>query len=274
MDPASLTRPFLKWAGGKSRLVDFLKSHFPPTHLYVEPFIGAGAVFLNTQYPEAILNDINPDLMALYHLIKNDVESFILEARPLFQAKNNKSSRYYQLRSAFNRSTDKDKRALLFLYLNRHGYNGLCRYNQKGKLNVPFGHYKTPYFPEKELYAFHQRLKTATLYEGDYRKILTHAPRGSLVYCDPPYAPVSKTAHFTNYSQQSFSFEQQEELALLAKKSAQEGAHVFISNHDLPLTRQLYEGATAIYEITVARSISCNPEKRLPIKELLAHYAP
>lgn len=268
-------RPFLKWAGGKLRLIEFLAPHFPPTHLYLEPFLGAGAVFLNTQHNKSILNDINPDLMALYQFIQKDIETVISEGRLLFSEKTNKPSTYYRLRATFNQSQCPQKRALLFLYLNRHGYNGLCRYNLKGKLNVPFGHYKAPYFPEKELRFFHEKLKKASLFTSDYQNIIQKAPKNSVVYCDPPYVPISQTARFTQYSGSVFSLDNQAELAELAQKSAKKGAHIFISNHDLPITRELYQKATQIHELWVRRSISCTlNNRRAPVKELLAYFGP
>ena len=144
-------RAFLKWAGGKYPLLDDIKRHLPEGECLIEPFVGAGSVFLNTDYSRYVLSDINSDLISLYTTVKDKTDDYVSEARLLFTAEHNQAEVYYQLREEFNQSRDEFRRALLFLYLNRHGYNGLCRYNLRGEFNVPFGRYKKPYFPETEL---------------------------------------------------------------------------------------------------------------------------
>ncbi|EBW1656338.1 Dam family site-specific DNA-(adenine-N6)-methyltransferase, partial [Salmonella enterica subsp. enterica serovar Typhimurium] len=147
-------RAFLKWAGGKYPLVDDIKRHLPEGNCLIEPFMGAGSVFLNTEYDSYILADINSDLIHLYNTVKQHPEKFMKDARLLFTPQMNIAEEFYELRQEFNLSTDPYQRSVLFLYLNRHCYNGLCRYNSKGEYNVPFGRYKKPYFPETELIWF------------------------------------------------------------------------------------------------------------------------
>ncbi len=262
----------LKWAGGKTRLLPFIKPLLPPGHLYIEPFVGAGAVFLNTNYPRAILNDLNLDLITFYRYLQQDSAAFVKICAQWFAPPYNTAEHYYKLRQTFNECRLSKKRASLFLYLNRHGYNGLCRYNQQGLFNVPFGSYKKPYFPAAELATLGVHLQTATLQQGDYRSVLKTAPRGSVIYCDPPYVPLSPSASFTTYSPQRFTLENQEELAALAQQAAAGGAHVFISNHDLPFTRALYREAE-IHTLTMPRLISCHSAARQPVSEVLAYYA-
>ncbi len=146
-------RPFLKWAGGKFRLTDDLNRVFPKRkQCLIEPFVGAGAVFLNSHFERYILADINPDLINLFNIVKDNVDAYIEACKPIFFAENaNTADYYYAQREAFNQSTDPFVRSVLFLYLNRFGFNGLCRYNSKNEFNVPFGAYKTHYFPEDEL---------------------------------------------------------------------------------------------------------------------------
>ena len=151
------TRAFLKWAGGKYALVDSITARLPQGRVLVEPFVGAGSVFLNTDYEAYLLADINPDLIDFYNLLKSAPEAVIQQARALFCPVNNQRDAYFELRAAFNQCHEARERAALFLYLNRHGYNGLCRYNKKGGFNVPFGKYKAPYFPEAELWAFAEK---------------------------------------------------------------------------------------------------------------------
>lgn len=145
-------RAFLKWAGGKYPLLDDIKRHLPKGECLVEPFVGAGSVFLNTDFSRYILADINSDLISLYNIVKTRTEEYVQAARELFVPETNCAEVYYQFREEFNKSQDPLRRAVLFLYLNRYGYNGLCRYNLRGEFNVPFGRYKKPYFPEAELY--------------------------------------------------------------------------------------------------------------------------
>ena len=140
-------RAFLKWAGGKYPLLDDIKRHLPKGECLVEPFVGAGSVFLNTDFSRYILADINSDLISLYNIVKMRTDEYVQAARELFVPETNCAEVYYQFREEFNKSQDPFRRAVLFLYLNRYGYNGLCRYNLRGEFNVPFGRYKKPYFP-------------------------------------------------------------------------------------------------------------------------------
>ncbi|MDC0603365.1 Dam family site-specific DNA-(adenine-N6)-methyltransferase [Aliiglaciecola sp.] len=265
-------RAFLKWAGGKFGLVEEICDHLPEGKKLIEPFVGAGSVFLNTNYERYLLNDINPDLINLYQELKSAPDFFIGEARKLFNAANNQEQRFYELRKEFNQSTESLQRSLLFLYLNRHGYNGLCRYNLSGGFNVPFGRYKAPYFPEKEMYFFAEKAQKAVFTCEPFQNSFKRARRDDLVYCDPPYAPISLTANFTQYSKNGFSLDDQLLLAKLAKYNAdKKGATVLISNHDTLFTRDIYSEAR-LTKIMVSRTISQNAEKREKVGELLALY--
>lgn len=263
-------RPFLKWPGGKMRLLNEVLVHLDTSRVLVEPFVGAGAVFLNSEHPRYILNDINPDLIALYRALKREKRDFINEAKKLFSKHYNKKEKYLKIRSTFNATSCQLERAMLFLYLNRHGFNGLCRYNLKGGYNVPFGSYVKPYFPEAELNAFIDKASRYNFHCGDFRKVLSSIPAKSVIYCDPPYLPLTKTAQFSQYHGQ-FNFQLQEELASQAKKLAKAGHTVVISNHDTPLARELYQGAQ-IKRVKVSRSISCKKHSRKKVPELLAVF--
>ena len=135
-------RPFLKWAGGKYRLIERIKEKLPPGKRLLEPFAGSCALSLNTDYDSYWLNDINADLINLYKTLQKDGPSFIAFCRAFFKDTNNTPEKFYELRQQFNTEKDIYSKAALFLYLNRHGYNGLCRYNSSGEFNVPFGQYK------------------------------------------------------------------------------------------------------------------------------------
>ncbi|CAG9406250.1 TPA: adenine-specific DNA-methyltransferase [Providencia alcalifaciens] len=266
-------RAFLKWAGGKYPLVDEIKKHLPQGNCLIEPFVGAGSVFLNTNYDSYVLADINSDLINLYNTVKYRSEAFIEEAQRLFTPEFNTSEQYYLMRKTFNQSDDPAKRSILFLYLNRHCYNGLCRYNLRGEFNVPFGRYKKPYFPKDELLWFAEKAQKATFVTQSYSKTLLDAPMGSVIYCDPPYAPLSETANFTAYHTNAFSAQEQQNLALLAHKlSSEREIPVLISNHETPMTREWYHQAQ-LHIVKVRRTISRNILNRAKVNELLALYA-
>ncbi|WP_272521973.1 adenine-specific DNA-methyltransferase [Providencia sp. PROV202] len=266
-------RAFLKWAGGKYPLVDEIKKHLPQGDCLIEPFVGAGSVFLNTNYDSYVLADINSDLINLYNTVKYRSDAFIEEAQQLFTPEFNTSEQYYLMRQAFNQSDDPAKRSILFLYLNRHCYNGLCRYNLSGEFNVPFGRYKKPYFPKDELLWFAEKAQKATFVTQSYSKTLLDAQDGSVIYCDPPYAPLSETANFTAYHTNAFSAQEQQNLAFLAHKlSSERKIPVLISNHETPVTREWYYQAQ-LHIVKVRRTISRNILNRAKVNELLALYA-
>lgn len=267
-------RAFLKWAGGKYTLVEPIRQLLPAGDKLIEPFVGAGSVFLNTDYDKYLLNDINADLINLYKFLKRRPKTYIEDARKLFVPGNNEEQAYYALRKAFNASTDTYERSLLFLYLNRHGYNGLCRYNSRGLFNVPFGRYRAPYFPAAELEFFAEKAKKATFTCEPFQNSFRRARRGHVVYCDPPYLPLSPTANFTSYSGNGFGLDEQ---LLLAQKSIQaakkRGIPVLISNHDTETARLFYEAAE-LTTLQVHRFISQNGANRKKVGELLAYFAP
>ncbi|ASJ95290.1 MULTISPECIES: Dam family site-specific DNA-(adenine-N6)-methyltransferase [Shewanella] len=265
-------RAFLKWAGGKFKLVDALTQHLPEGDRLVEPFVGAGSVFLNTQYKRYLLCDINQDLINLYQIVQTTPEKYIRAAKAMFiDAKNDKEA-YYLVRSEFNQTSDPFLRSVYFLYMNRHGFNGLCRYNSKGGFNVPFGSYKKPYFPEEEIKAFAEKAQAAEFRCIGYEQAFDMTEAGDVVYCDPPYAPLSTTASFTTYVGAGFSLDDQALLARKARHTAiDRGIPVLISNHDIPLTRELYHGAR-FDKIQVQRNISQNGNGRKKVDELMALY--
>lgn len=267
-------RPFLKWAGGKFRLTDELNKVFPKNKsCLVEPFVGAGAVFLNSHFERYILADINPDLINLFNIVKHHVEDYITACKVLFSHPDaNTPSYYYGQRNRFNQSQDIFERAVIFLYLNRFGFNGLCRYNSQNKFNVPFGSYKTHYFPEDELRYFAQKAQSAIFFCGDFKQTFALADQDCVIYCDPPYAPLIQETNFTGYAGNGFHLEQQQQLAELARQTQQEKQiPVIISNHDTQFTRKIYRGAR-FKTIKVQRSISQSPDKRVKVKELIAMF--
>ncbi|MGK2946217.1 MAG: adenine-specific DNA-methyltransferase [Candidatus Malihini olakiniferum] len=266
-------RAFLKWAGGKYPLIKEIRRYLPAGDCLIEPFVGAGSVFLNTEYDRYILADINSDLINLYDIVKIQIDDFIRDAWELFTNEHNMAEMFYLLRDEFNLCTVPYRRAVLFLYLNRHCYNGLCRYNMRGEFNVPFGRYKKPYFPEQELRCFANKARNATFVCGNYQQTLFKATPGAVIYCDPPYIPLSATANFTAYHTNNFNNIDQKSLAMMAHRlSADNAIPVLISNHDTELTREWYRGA-ALYVVRARRTISKNIIGRSKVDELLALYS-
>lgn len=268
-----MSKPLLKWAGGKYKLARFIETHLPSRtrQRLIEPFAGSAAVSLVLEFEAYLLNDTNADLIGLFQTLKEQKQEFIGYARSFFTTENNKSSRYYELREQFNQSRDRAERAALFVYLNRHAFNGLCRYNSKGGFNVPFGKYKAPYFPDAEMQGFLQKADRIELACGDFQTALASAGPDDLIYCDPPYVPLSETASFTAYAQNGFNAEDQRRLAAAAERAAKQSQGVLISNHDTPFTRELYRNAR-LETIEVQRNIAAKGSSRQKVGEILAVY--
>ena len=270
--PALRQRPFLKWAGNKFRILEHILPMLPEGKRLIEPFAGSAALFLNSDYEQYLLSDRNADLIDLYNILKQDGPAFIDYCAQYFVARNNQEKRYYRLREQFNACDDPHQRAALFIYLNRHGYNGLCRYNAGGGFNVPFGRYKRPYFPAREMLAFHQKAQRASFSVSDFEQAMQQARRGDVIYCDPPYVPLSTSANFTTYSAGGFNLADQQELAHLAESAARDGIPVLISNHNTAFTRKIYLDAHKTKRFKVQRYISCNGNKRNSAGEILALF--
>jgi DNA adenine methylase len=265
------TKPFLKWAGSKYRCLDHILGSLPMSNRLIEPFTGSGAIFMNTTYPSYLLAEGNLDLIHLFTYIQKEGQSFIAYCEQLFNDTNNCDEKYYMIRQKFNQCSEPRQRAALFLYLNRHGYNGLCRYNLSGGYNVPFGRYKKPYFPRKELFSFHEKAHHASFLHADFRDTFRLACSGDVIYCDPPYAPLDQSSNFSSYLNTKFGEEEQIILAQLAVDAANRGISVVISNHDTSFTRHQYRGSE-IASFPVKRSISCQAHNRHMVQELVAVF--
>ncbi len=269
-------KPYLKWAGGKRKLVAELLPHLEVgrTRRLVEPFCGSAAVSLalHDRFGRFWLNDTNPDVIAVLEALRDNPSALIEETRELFVPENNVDTRYYELRAELNGRPPRSRTAL-FLYLNRHGYNGLCRYNASGEFNVPFGRYKNPGAPLEELHAARALARKAHLTSDDFRAVMVECRKGDTVYCDPPYVPLSKTASFTKYAVRDFGRADQEALVEAAVQAAKRGATVVVSNHATEETRRRYRRAGAhVHEVDVKRSISCDGSNRAVVREVIAVF--
>lgn len=273
----------LKWAGSKYKLLSYILPLIGTPKRYCEPFGGSLSVALNVDAQEYILNDINEDLYSFY---TNVNKSFFIEARDFFLSDNNSREKYNEIKTTFNNSTNSKERALLFLYLNKHCFNGLSRYNSKGEFNVPYGREsKNPMtgkikilksnFPSDEILNFIQFIENnnVTFYNTTFSDLSLYSTleKNDVVYFDPPYVPIDETSNFTQYSKDDFNYEQHVELVNLAKLLASKGIKVIISNHDTPITQELYKEAQLSY-LQVQRNISANSSSRKKVGELLAIY--
>lgn len=264
-------KTIVKWAGSKSRVMETLKQHLPAGDRLVEPFAGSCSVMMNTDYPAYLIADVNPDLINMYEVIKNKPTEFICVAKDLFKSGNHEFT-YYTKRLAFNSHIDSPFiRAVYFLYLNRHCFNGLCRYNQSGGFNVPYGKYKAPYFPEIEIRAFAEKAKRATFLCCTFEETLRMVAPGDVVYCDPPYLVEAKG--FTNYHVGGFGLSEQNRLALLLSRLAKRDYPVVASNADLSATRSLYK-AFKIVGLNAPRSVGASGDCAKSAPEIIAKHTP
>jgi DNA adenine methylase len=263
---AEKIKPPVKWAGGKTQLLSQLRPLFPKGfNLYLEPFVGGGAVFFDLQPNRAVLIDSNFELINFYQVVKNNLEELL---RDLKKHKNSKEY-YYKIRSLDPDQMDSIERASRFLYLNKTCFNGLWRVNKRGKFNVPFGRYKNPNYGDKEnLYMVSAALKNAEIICDDFSIVTDYVTPGDFVYFDPPYHPLSKTASFTSYTEDSFDEKDQMRLAETFRELDAKNCNVMLSNSDTEFIRGLYRG----YDIRVVhakRAINSKGTKRGPIIELV-----
>lgn len=260
-------KPFLKWAGNKYSIIERIKSSLPKGKRLIEPFVGSGAVFLNTDFDAYYLSEINVDLITVFNTLKNTGDSFIQSCRRYFTPEYNTPEQYYVLRDLFNETRDPS----LFIYLNKHCFNGLCRYNKNNQFNTPFGQYKKPYFPEKEMHFFREKSQRAEFICEDFSVAMDNAVPGDVIYCDPPYVPLSKTANFTSYQKNQFGESEQRLLAQKAMECQSRGIPVIISNHWTDFIQEIYAGAEII-TFDVQRIISAKSEGRQKVKEVLGVF--
>lgn len=274
---AAEAKPIVKWAGGKRQLLSELLPRVPDSfEKYFEPFVGGGALYLSLWNQGRIsgkvfLNDANAELINLYRVVQKSPEkvSDALFGEPF----ENTRERYLLNRKRFNEIRDSKKtfeRAVLFLYLNRFGYNGLWRVNSRGEYNIPFGRN-----PDSARYAeldllkkFSEAMSETDLSCGDFAKLLPKIGKDDFVYFDPPYHPVSRTASFTSYTAESFSFADQVRLYEMFCAADKKGAKLLLSNSVAPEVLELYDEFT-IEVVSVSRNINSKSSERKGSKEVL-----
>lgn len=297
----SEAKPFLKWAGGKSQLLEQMTTHFPTELMYgkikryVEPFVGSGAVFFyvaqHYDVQEFFIFDINDELILAYKTIRQNVESLInllieIQDRYFSLTPDEQKNYFYQVRSEFNLNrskinfaefhTDWIERTAQLIFLNRTCFNGLFRVNFKSEFNVPFGSYKNPKICNaKRLRAVSKTLQRAIIQQGDFTVCAEFVNGDTFVYFDPPYRPISQTASFTSYSNYNFDDTAQLRLAEFFKQLDAKGAKLMLSNSD-PKNKNpndhFFENAYQSYRVKrvrASRVINSNAKKRGQIYELL-----
>ncbi|ECA0402304.1 Dam family site-specific DNA-(adenine-N6)-methyltransferase [Salmonella enterica subsp. enterica serovar Newport] len=270
--PRTWRRPFLKWAGGKYSLLPDLYQFIPAGMRLIEPFVGGGSVFLNSdKHACFLLADVNTDLINLYQMLAVVPGAVIRHARVMFDRLNNAES-YTALRDEFNAQVmDGPERAAAFLFLNRHCFNGLIRYNRNNQFNVGWGKYPSPYFPLDEINAFTEMAHNCVFMAAGFRRTLALAGEGDVVYCDPPYEPMPGTAGFTNYAAGGFTWDDHIALTECCVAAHQRGARIVIGNSTAPRVVDLYsQYGFEIHHISARRSISSKGSTRETAKDLVA----
>lgn len=272
-DDQSSIKPFIRWAGGKQNLVKTLALHLPKKKFtrYFEPFLGAGSLFLHSQFGEAILSDINPHLINAYTQIKNSPKEVI--SRLTYHKNRVSSNYYYTVRDSFNERKDlfTVDQAALFIFLVHTSFNGIYRVNQKGLYNVPFGKLKHSIPSKEHIYAISARLKNARLLNAMYEDVIPEINKGDFVYFDPPYPPLTVTSFFQHYSIDKFPDSQQQALARDCDKINQLGAYVMVSNADTPEIRQYYKGWN-IHEVDTFRYVNCKSDRKKVNELIITNY--
>lgn len=264
---ATEPRPFLKWAGGKGKLIPQYHQHFPQQcSTYYEPFLGGGAIFFHLQPRQAMLMDINSELVNVYQCVRDRLPELIALLKHHREA--HCQAYYYQIRSCI--PTIPVERAARLIYLNKTCFNGLYRENSKGQFNVPMGSYKNPgIFDPELLEAASRSLQTATLQVAPFEAVLDYAKTSQdFVYFDPPYFPISATSNFTAYNRYTFKQEDHVRLRDTFVILANRGVKVMLSNSDCEFVRDLYQGFN-IQTILAARAINSKATRRGKITELL-----
>ena len=270
-------KPFLKWVGGKGRVIAQLEQYFPESfNSYFEPFVGGGAVFFHLNAKQATINDVNKSLMGTYINIRDSVEPLIKKLTNLqkrFHKLDDEKQRemFYEIRNKYNSIKDKQSlnKSVLLIFLNKTCFNGMYRENKSGGFNIPFGKYSNPTICDAEnLRAVSQRIAHTKILSEGYEEAVTKARSGDFVYLDPPYYPLNSTSRFTSYSEGDFVEKDQIELKELFDKLAARGCKVMMSNSYTKFIINLYKDRKQ-YKIYVGRSINSKATGRGKIAEIV-----
>lgn len=271
--------PFVKWAGGKKQLLDRLTPRMPVSYgRYYEPFIGGGALLLDVQPENGVINDINEQLVNVYRQLMVDADAVIFAVNQL-DSELCDQERYLLIRKKFNEKIQSHvldaECAALMIWMNKHCFNGLYRVNSKGLFNVPWNKKVTGSSMEEENLRNIGRLlrdRCIEIRQGDFEVACSDVKAGDFVYFDSPYVPVSATANFTDYTKDGFSLEDHKRLAELFRRLDSLGAMVMLSNHDVPLVHELYSGYK-IESVDVRRAINSDASKRVGKEVIVTNFS-
>ena len=275
-----MVEPILKWAGGKRQLLSEITALFPTTYdAYHEPFVGGGAVFFHLDPAAGTINDLNERLTTFYEVVRDHPDALITENK----MHEYEEEYFYEARSEFNEflskstvtSEDRIREASLLLYLNRTCFNGLYRENSDGEFNVSFGRYTNPdWVQEQRIRKASRALQGTEVFNTDFEYVLEEATGGDLVYFDPPYEPVSKTADFNSYHADGFDRDDQRRLRDAAVELSEQNVSVLISNS--PPVTELYEGydAFSVTYVDASRAINSDASSRGEVAEVLITNVP
>lgn len=269
-------KPFVKWAGGKSQLLEVLESLLPKSYnTYYEPFVGAGALFLSLRPNKAVINDFNGELISSYKCFQNEDKFKKMIKSIKVHEENHSEEYYYEVRNldrekSFNKAKDYEK-AARFIYLNKAGFNGLYRVNSKGYFNVPSGKKdKVKGYDKVNFDSLFAYLSTEdiTIYNDDFSKAVETVTKGDFVYFDPPYDSWEEKESFTSYSKNGFGKSDQKRLSQVFRQLDQRGVKMMLSNHNTEFIRQLYEGFN-INIVNATRRINSNAKGRGNVEEVI-----
>lgn len=284
-------KPFVKWVGGKTQLIDQLEALLPADFdkwenvTYIEPFVGGGAMlfYMLQAHPNiksAFINDINEDLTTCYKVVKNNPNALVdslKEIQEEYYSLDSEEKRKYfflQVRDEFNtKRLEPLRNTTLFFFLNRTCFNGLYRVNKSGLFNVPFGKYETPTICDPvTIYSDSELLQSVEILTGDYQQTLAKAKGNTLFYFDPPYRPLSNTSSFNDYAKEAFNDLAQQRLKDFCDRITEAGYSFMLSNSDCSdmFFDDLYF-RYIIERVWASRSVNANPNKRGKLKEILVH---
>lgn len=289
-------KPFIKWVGGKSQLIEQLDAQLPADFdnwenvTYIEPFVGGGAMlfYMLQRYPNiqrAIINDINPDLAICYRTVRDTPEQLIESLMDIenaylaIETEEGRKDFFMAARYRYNeKNLDPIENTTKFFFLNRTCFNGLYRVNKKGLFNVPFGKYANPTICDPEtIRKDSELLQRVEILNSDFEATFEHARGNTLFYFDPPYRPLSDTSSFNDYAKEAFNDDAQVRLKEYCDHINEAGFHFMLSNSDCKGKNEndnffdvLY-GAYQIERVWASRSINSNPEKRGKLTEILVH---
>lgn len=290
-------KPFIKWVGGKSQLIEQLDALLPAEFdyltdvTYIEPFVGGGAMlfYMLQRYPnirQAVINDINPDLATCYRTVRDSPEELIASLRDIeneyksLETEDAKKDFYMAVRSRYNVKDLGDvENTTKFFFLNRTCFNGLYRVNKKGLFNVPFGKYANPTICDPVTIREDSRLlQRVEILNGDFEETLGHAKGGNtLFYFDPPYRPLSDTSYFNDYAKDGFGDDAQIRLKMFCDRVHEAGFRFMLSNSDCKAKNEQYDFFDNLYKhyhierVLASRCVNSNPSRRGKLTEILVH---